>query len=284
MRRVAALSGRSSRARHGQFLVEGPQAVRELVRFAPDAVRDVYLAEDAALRHHDVVEAVAEAGVRSHEASAEVVRAMSADAQGILAVARTEPLAATTLDGVLADGPRLVALLSSAADPGNAGTVLRSADAAGADAVLLGRGSVEATNPKVVRATAGSLFHLPVVGGLDVADAVVAARAAGLQVLAADGAGEWDLDELADRAMARAHGLTLSVEGELAATDLLAPDLAAPTLWLLGNEAHGLSPAERALADASVRVPVHGHAESLNVATASALCLYASARAQRRAV
>ncbi|MGC5616089.1 TrmH family RNA methyltransferase [Georgenia sp. Z1491] len=287
MRRVAALSGRSSRSRYRQFLVEGPQAVRELVRFAPGRVRDVYVAQDAALTHHDVVEAAIGAGLHLHEATAEVVRAMSADAQGVLAVADvvgTEPATTPDLTSVVASGPSLVAVLVAAGDPGNAGTVIRSADAAGADAVLLGAGSVEVTNPKVVRATAGSLFHLPVVGGLEIDEAVAELRAAGLQVLAADGAGEWDLDELADRALARAHGLQLSVEGELAATDLLAPDLAVPTVWLLGNEAHGLTRAQRELADAVVRVPVHGRAESLNLATAAALCLYASARAQRREV
>ncbi|MGC5626868.1 TrmH family RNA methyltransferase [Georgenia sp. Z1344] len=321
VRRVAALSGRSARSRHGQFLVEGPQAVRELMRFAPERVRDVYVAEDAALQHHDVVEAALEAGVYLHEATAEVVRAMSPDAQGVLAVANIErtgrragagaaagaarrgggdsgheassvgsaghddtPSPTPDLASVVASGPRLVALLVAAGDPGNAGTVIRSADAAGADAVLMGTGSVEVTNPKVVRATAGSLFHLPVVGGVEVEAAVSELRAAGMQVLAADGAGDWDLDELADRALAQAHGLQLSVEGELAATDLLAPDLAAPTVWLVGNEAHGLTAAQRSLADAVVRVPVHGAAESLNLATAAALCLYASARAQRREV
>ncbi|MGO1739479.1 MAG: TrmH family RNA methyltransferase [Actinomycetaceae bacterium] len=285
VRRVAALSGRSSRSRYGQFVVEGPQAVREIVRHQPDRIRDVYVAEEAALRHHDVVEAALEAGVHLHEGSTEVLRAMSPDAQGVVAVANLETDGATPdLASVLRSGPSLVALLVAANDPGNAGTVIRSADAAGADAVLLGAGSVETTNPKVVRATAGSLFHLPVVGGVEVAVAIEQLRGAGLQVLAADGQGEWDLDELADRALARAHGLTLHVEGQLAATDLLAPDLARPTVWLIGNEAHGLTHAQRGLADAVVRVPVHGAAESLNLATATALCLYASARAQHREV
>ena len=155
------------------------------------------------------------------------------------------------------DAARLVALCADVRDPGNAGTVIRSADAAGADAVVLAGHSVDAYNPKTVRASVGSLFHLPVAIEPDPAAAVRAAQAAGLQVLAADGAGEVDLDD---------------------ADDLLA----APTAWLFGNEAWGL-PAELAgLADHRVRIPIHGRAESLNLSTAAALCLYASARVHRR--
>ena len=110
-----------------------------------------------------------------------------------------------------------------------------------------------------MRASAGSLFHLPVVTGPTVADLVAQMHDAGLQVLAADGAGERDLDDLED-------------DGTLGA----------PTAWLFGNEAWGLPEKTRALADQVVRVPIHGRAESLNLATAAAVCLYASARAQRR--
>ncbi len=126
--------------------------------------------------------------------------------------------------------------------------------------MVLSEGSVDPYNGKCVRASAGSLFHLPVVTGVKVADAVDQLRAAGLRVLAADGAGERDLDALAD-----------------------AGELAAPTAWLFGNEAWGLPDSVASLADAVVRVPIHGRAESLNLATAAAVCLYASARAQRPA-
>jgi TrmH family RNA methyltransferase len=134
--------------------------------------------------------------------------------------------------------------------------VLRAADAAGADAVVLTSGSVDPYNPKVVRSTTGSLFHLAVATGASVGDAVAAARAAGLQVLAADMGGEPlpGLDET----------------------------LARPTAWLLGNEARGLSVEARRLADRAVAVPIYGAAESLNLATAASVCLYASAFAQRR--
>ncbi|MBE1876488.1 TrmH family RNA methyltransferase [Myceligenerans pegani] len=274
VRQVRALSGRSARSRHGLFLVEGPQGVREAVRWAPDGtVRDVYLTAAAAERYPEIVDAAKDnaagqaartgstAGtLRIHVATPEVLAAMSPDAQGVLAVLRSGHDEA----GAALPAARLVAILSNVRDPGNAGTVIRAADAAGADAVILAGESVDVHNPKVVRATAGSLFHLPVVTGRSLADVVARLRATGCQVLAADGAGEHDLDELQDTAG----------QGRK-------PDLAGPTAWVFGNEAWGLPEADRALADAVVRVPIRGRAESLNLATAAAVCLYASSRAQR---
>ena len=264
---VRALSARSTRARSGRFIAEGPQAVREAVRFAAGAVRDVYLTPDAAERYPEIIAEVRDRGLRLHVGTDQVLATMSPDCQGALAVVNT-PTA--SLADVLATAPRLVAVLSNVRDPGNAGTVIRAADAAGADAVVLTESSVELVNPKVVRATAGSLFHLPVVTGVALAAAVESLRSAGLAVLAADGAGEHDLDGLLDLVAAP------SAERRPGA-----PDLAAPTAWLFGNEAWGLALEDRALADAVVRVPIHGHAESLNLATAASVCLYASARAQR---
>ncbi|HEY8719142.1 RNA methyltransferase [Pengzhenrongella sp.] len=260
---VRALSGRSARERAGRFLAEGPQAVREAVRFG--AVRDLYLTGAAAERYDEIVDFARERSIHVQLASDDVLAAMSPDAQGILAVVEQET---ATLDDVLATRPTLVAVLSHVRDPGNAGTVIRAADAAGADAVVLTAESVDVHNPKTVRATAGSLFHLPVVTGASLEAAVAALKAAGLAVLAADGAGEEDLDDLLD------------VAGQPGGTGK-APDLAAPTAWVFGNEAWGLPLEDRALADAVVRVPIRGQAESLNLATAATLCLYASARAQR---
>ncbi|GAA4286835.1 RNA methyltransferase [Georgenia daeguensis] len=286
VRRVSRLSGRSARSRHHQFVVEGPQGVREAVRHVPAQVRDVYLTAEAAGRHPEIVEAALAGGCYVHTATPEVLHAMSEDAQGVLAVLDEQ---GPTTTPALADlqalrdgaGPRLVAVLARVNDPGNAGAVIRAADAAGADAVVLAAGSVELTNPKVVRSTAGSLFHLPVVTGHDLASVLASLRGmSGPVVLAADGAGEWDLDDLQDRA--GLPGLPVA-EDELSATALVAPDLTGPTVWVFGNEAHGLAEEERALCDAAVRVPIHGLAESLNLATAATVCLYASARAQRRA-
>src|SRR5699024_9486907 len=235
VRGVAALARAPVRARRGQFLVEGPQSVREAVRFAPETVWDVYLTVAAAQRYPEITDDATAAGVYTHLCSPDVLGAMSRDAQGVLAVAR--PTAATARDLLAADPePRLLAALAQVRDPGNAGTVIRAADAAGAAGVLLSAGSVDVHNPKVVRSTAGSLFHLPVATDVDLAEVASAARGRGLQVLAADGGGT---------------------------TDLYQADLARPTLWVFGNEAHGLGTAERELADAVVRIPIHGRAESL---------------------
>jgi TrmH family RNA methyltransferase len=159
------------------------------------------------------------------------------------------------LDEVLRGKPRLLAMLCGVADPGNAGTVIRTADAAGADAVLLTKGSTDPYAGKCVRASAGSLFHLPVVTGLSIPPTVDALRGAGLTVLATtlDGDSIDDLDDV----------------------------LAGPVAWLFGNEAHGLGGDIASTADRSVRVPIHGRAESLNLAAAAAVCLYATVRAQQ---
>jgi TrmH family RNA methyltransferase len=163
------------------------------------------------------------------------------------------------LSDVLRERPRLLALCADVRDPGNAGTVIRCADAAGAGGVLLTGSSVDPYNGKAVRASVGSLFHLPVAFAPRTSEVVTALQAAGVSVLAADGAGETDLDDAADEGL-----------------------LARPTAWLFGNEAWGLPEDLAALADHRVRIPIHGRAESLNLATAAAVCLYASARAQRR--
>jgi TrmH family RNA methyltransferase len=177
--------------------------------------------------------------------------------QGILAVCRFIDVDLAQVFGTAAP-PALVVVLASVRDPGNAGTVLRTADAAGAAAVLFAGSSVDPYNSKCVRASAGSLFHLPIVVGTPVPDAIQAVRQAGLRVLAADGGARRTLDDL------HADGL-----------------LGHGTGWLFGNEAWGLPADVRTLADEAVAVPIYGRAESLNLAAAAAVCLYASARAQR---
>ncbi|MEZ5115687.1 MAG: RNA methyltransferase [Candidatus Nanopelagicales bacterium] len=259
--RVRRLATRAFREKTGEFVVEGPQAVREALAVA-GCVRELYVTPEAADRHADLVAAAHGDGALVMTAAPEVLARMAdtVHPQGLVGVAARVDV---PLDRALATGPdgsppRLVAVLVDARDPGNAGTVLRTADAAGADAVLLAGDSVDPHNGKCVRATAGSLFHLPVATAGSLAEVVAALRAAGLLVLAADGAGDVDLDRAAD------DGL-----------------LDRPTAWLFGNEARGLSAEQAALADAVVRVPLHGRAESLNLAAAAAVCLYASARAHR---
>jgi RNA methyltransferase, TrmH family len=276
---VARLSGRSARQRAGRFVVEGPQAVREAVALAagglppgaPGTLRELYATVEAAQRYPQIVDAADRAGVAARLVTDEVFAAMVAGTgtltpQGMLAVS---DLISAGLAPVLDGRPELVVVLSQVRDPGNAGTVIRAADAAGADAVIVTDASVDVHNPKAVRATAGSLFHLPVVTGVPLAEVVAGLRAAGLWVLAADGAGDLDLDDLSDQAEFGQPRAATALSG--------------PVAWLFGNEAWGLPDADRALADAVVRVPVHGRAESLNLATAATVCLYATARAQRSA-
>ncbi|WP_415856924.1 TrmH family RNA methyltransferase, partial [Sinomonas sp. G460-2] len=241
----------------------------------------------ACLERYPELDALARATGALRIATDDVLAAMAdtVSPQGILAVCRQLDV---TLAEVLSRGPRLVAVLCRVQDPGNAGTILRAADSAGADAVVFTEGSVDPYNPKTVRSTAGSLFHVPFVIGADPAELAHQLRGAGVGVLAADGYGPVDLDALQDESAARrlgggAQGET-APEGRSSGEGEAAPSyvLEAPTAWLFGNEAQGLSDAELALADARVAVPLYGEAESLNVGTAATVCLYASARAQRR--
>jgi TrmH family RNA methyltransferase len=277
---VARLSGRSARQRAGRFLVEGPQGVREAVRAG--AVVQLYVTERAAERHAELVAQAGRGRIPVQLVTDAVLAAMAGDdatvhPQGLLAVC---PLLVADLAGVLVQRPRLVAVLAQVRDPGNAGTVIRAADAAGADAVVLTDSSVDVHNPKCVRSTAGSLFHLPVITGVRLADAVQALHSAGLAVLAADGSGGTDLDDLADAADAARRGSAEPPAGPAGPPPGPAV-LRGPVAWIFGNEAWGLPEADRELADAVVRVPVHGQAESLNLATAATVCLYATARAHR---
>ncbi|MEE1621991.1 TrmH family RNA methyltransferase [Zafaria sp. Z1313] len=275
VREVARLATRQGRQKTGLFLAEGPQAVREALRLQGQRARDggdavveqVYATGECLRRHPEL--AAESAGVELRLAEPEVVAAMAdtVTPQGVVAVCR---LPRTRLEDVLEARPRLVAVLCRVQDPGNAGTILRAADAAGADAVLLTEGSVDIYNPKAVRSTVGSLFHLPVVTGVPLEAAAGALREAGLSVLAADGYGSDDLDGLQDDAVRRHLG------GEEPGV------LAGPTAWLFGNEGAGLAQEELRLASRRVAVPLYGVAESLNVGTAATVCLYASARAQRR--
>ncbi len=269
VKRVHRLARRVGRERAGRFLAEGPQAVREAVAahaVSGDVVDELFATSAAADRHPELLGQAAAAGLTVTGATDAVMAAMTGTVspQGLLAVCRTvdRPLD-PVLDAVLDPAALpLVAVLAHVRDPGNAGTVVRAADAAGAAAVVLTDASVDVHNPKVVRSTAGSLFHLPLCQGASLPDVVAALRRRGLVVLAADGSGDVDLDDLLDDAERDESAL-----------------LRRPTAWVLGNEAWGLDDDARALADAVVRVPLRGGAESLNLAMAATVCLYGSARA-----
>ncbi|WP_350257545.1 RNA methyltransferase [Scrofimicrobium sp. R131] len=247
MRTVASLGRRSFRLRKGLLRVEGPQAVRELLRFRPDHVTDVYATETAQARSADVWQQAREVTRWHHEVSDEVAEAVAPDAQGIFAVAH---LAAVGGDPYQAELERPLVVLPSTQDPGNAGVIIRSADAFGAGGVITCVGTVDLTSPKVIRSSAGSIFHLPLAQGQDFAEALARLRADGRQILGTSGA-----------------------DGAIEAGTL---DLSRPHAWLMGNEAQGLSAGEAAACDQLVRIDMTGAAESLNVGVASGICLYLS--------
>ncbi len=253
VRSVRALSRRSAREREALFLVEGPQAVGEVVAHRPDVVKDLYFDAHAAGRHASILDTARATGLHLQKVSDEVLAAMcdTLVPQGLLAVCRQVDV---DLDAVLGLRPRLLLILANVRDPGNFGTVIRSADAAGADAVLVSDSSVDIYNSKVVRSTAGSLFHLPIVVGVPIPELLDRVHGAGLALLAADGSGH-------------------SLLGDI--------DLANPHAWVMGNEAWGLGSDIREACDVVVRVPIYGKAESLNLAMAATVCLYASAAVQR---
>jgi len=258
VRAVAKLAKKAARVESGLFLLEGPQAVAEALRFRADLVVELFATPGALDRYPDIADAAATAGVDLEFVTEEVLDSMAdtVTPQGFVAVCHQFP---TALKDIFAARPRLVAILEEVRDPGNAGTIVRAADAAGADAVIFSGRTVDLYNPKVVRSSTGSIFHLPVAVGAGLDNVLERARAAGLSVIAADVKGE-------DLLTARNDGV-----------------LAQPTAWLFGNEAHGLTDEQLALADRVVTVPIYGHAESMNLATAASVCLYESAFAQRSA-
>jgi TrmH family RNA methyltransferase len=213
-------------------------------------VRELFVTDTAALRHPDLL---GPAPVRITDRAAASL-SDTVTPQGIFAVC---DLLDVPLDRAIEGTPSLVALCVAIADPGNVGTVIRVADAAGADAVVLAGDTVDPHNGKAVRASTGSVFHLPIARERDTGAALDACRAAGLTLLVADGRGELDLHDPAAAAV-----------------------LAGPVAWIFGGEAHGIPGAVAERADHRVRVPIHGRAESLNVATAAAICLYASVAAR----
>ncbi|WP_336697178.1 TrmH family RNA methyltransferase [Curtobacterium sp. USHLN213] len=263
VRAVAALSKKDVRADTGLFLLEGPQAVREAIEYRPELLRELYVTPTAAARY-----GLDDAPVDTWFVTEQVLDAMAdtVTPQGVVAVCQQFP---TSVKDVFPDAsaaqeargglPGIVAILEEVRDPGNAGTIIRAADAAGTDAVVLTGRSVDPYNPKVVRSTTGSLFHVPVSVGVTLADAVSRARGLGYTILAADVSGD-DLPEV------RADGM-----------------LDGPTAWVFGNEARGLTTEDLALVDRAVKVPIYGKAESMNLATAASVCLYESAFAQRTA-
>jgi TrmH family RNA methyltransferase len=234
------------RRRAGRFLAEGPNLVEAALR--RELVSEVFVTEAAWQRFGAML---VDAPV--HFVTDRAAKALSDTVTpvGLVAVCQAP---ATTLDEVLSGAPRLVAVAVQISEPGNAGTLIRIADAMGADAVVLAGDSVDPYNGKCLRASAGSIFAIPVLTVDDAEHAITRLSGAGLQVLAT------------------------AVDGEIGLDDA-EPLLSAPTAWLFGPESHGLPSEVTAMAAHRVRIPMRGSAESLNVAAAAAICLYESARA-----
>nr|WP_229905219.1 RNA methyltransferase [Lentzea cavernae] len=251
------MTRRQGRDKAGRFLVEGAQAVREALAWKSGEVHELFVTATAAQRNAELLQTASNQGVRISEVDDKAAASLSETVtpQGLVAVCDVVP---QPLEAALRGTPRLVAVLHGVSDPGNAGTVTRVADAAGADAVIFAGDTVDPHNGKCVRASTGSLFHLPIVRSRDADEVFAACRRAGLRLVAADGYAKQDLVE------ASANG-----------------ELAQPTAWVFGSEAHGLPDDVVAKLDTSLKVPLYGAAESLNLATAAAVCLYASARDQR---
>ena len=251
---VRHLHDRRHRAQRGAFVVEGPQAVREALG---NAVLELYLTEEAAERYPEFVERARDAGGRVALATEDVLAAMSETShpQGVIAVCPlvNRPLEATL--AALSTSAPLLVVLDRVSDPGNAGTIIRTADAMGADAVILTEGSVDPHNGKCVRSTAVSIFHVPICADARDDDVRTLLANAGVPVVAADAHADACLDD--------------------------APDLLrGPIAWVFGSEAHGVDPAWLASAQTTLRIPMTGGAESLNLAASAAICLYATSRAR----
>lgn len=240
------LNRRPERSGRRLFLAEGSKALTEAL-LVPDCVVEVFATAAAGETYDALRKATDDAGI-PWTTVADVAMEGLADAvtpQGIVAVCRFLDV---SLESVLEAADGTLAICADVRDPGNAGTIIRTADAVGAAGVVLAGNSVDPYNPKTVRATVGSLFHLPVALASDVAATIAAVQAAGYTVLAADGGGELSLADA-------------PLTGRIA--------------WLFGNEAWGLPAEIAALADHRVSIPIHGRAESLNLSTAAAVCLYA---------
>jgi RNA methyltransferase, TrmH family len=234
------------RRRAASFLAEGPNLVEAALRRG--LVSEVFATEAALARFGSMlgdvhVDLVTE---RAAKALSDTVTPI-----GLVAVCSVPEVALADVLPV-----RLVAVAVEISEPGNAGTLIRIADAMGADAVVLAGHSVDPYNGKCLRASAGSIFSIPVVSAPDAHGAIAALSETGIQVLAT------------------------TVDGEVSLEDA---DLSQPTAWLFGPEAHGLPADLAAKATHRIRIPMPGNAESLNVASAAAICLYQSARAHSRA-
>ncbi|APT92594.1 RNA methyltransferase [Corynebacterium phocae] len=246
---AAKLHRAAARKKADRFIIEGENSVDAAV--STGAATDIFVTESAASRFDHIVTAAGYMDVYVHPITDRAAKHLSdtATTTGLFALC---PPVLWTAGKILAGKPKLVSVPVETAEPGNAGTLIRTSDAMGADGVIFAGESVDPLGSKVVRASAGSLFHIPVARQTNIKDALGQLRQAGMQLIAT------------------------AVDGEV---DLADADLSQPTAWLFGNEAHGLGDLQEE-ADIRVRIPIRGRAESLNLAAAASICLYESARAQ----
>lgn len=265
VRRIADLTRTKGRERSGRFLIEGPQSVREAVTWRPDVVRDLYVEVSQALEHpriisstlEKIVETSQDATIYVHYCTGDVMHRISPDAQGIAAVGNAESMHAGADDVELGKNGRApqIAVFWQVRDPGNAGTVIRAADAAGCDAVIFVDDCVDVLNPKVIRSTAGSLFHLPVLA------------------MSTDEFFTWTGDHNLDVWAADVYG---TEERKPESLPAVLADKAAVSMSqavLFGNEARGLEPEILERCGRIVSIPLYGKAESLNLGTSAAVML-----------
>lgn len=244
MQAARRLTRRAFRERERRFLLEGPLALGDALA-AGATVHDVFVSDEPS----EVVTAAASAGARVHEVSDQILKAVSdaATPQGVVAV--VELLDSTLDDLALDEG--LVLVLSQIRDPGNAGTLIRSAAASGCGGVVFSTGSVDPFAPKTLRAAAGSVFRAPLVTKVDLVDAAGHLRKSDFALVGADARSERSLYEL---------------------------DLERPTAIVLGNESWGLGDVDARELDVVAGIPMPGPVESLNVGVAGSLFLFEAAR------
>lgn len=247
------LSKRAVRDRERLFLVEGETAVSEAVH-STTALHDLFVSRSVEEKAEDLIQAAARRGARVHEVSDHVMRALSTTTSppGIVAVASFVDVDAARLLEADLD---LAVVLALVRDPGNAGTILRTAWAVGADAVFLSKGSVDIYNAKVVRASAGAVFNVPIVREVEVRSLIEGLGTKGLVRIAADPEAKMSYDEV---------------------------DMNQPCAVVFGNEAWGVPDEVRGQVDISASIPMKAGAESLNVAIAAALFLFEAKRQRRQ--
>ncbi|PLS25548.1 RNA methyltransferase [Bifidobacterium imperatoris] len=262
VRRIADLARTKGRERSGRFLIEGPQAVREAVTWRPDVVQDLYVEVSQALEHPRVISSTLEkivdksqdATIYVHQCTGEVIRHISKDAQGILAVGNARAMHTDIEDVELQKNPQIAAFWQ-VRDPGNAGTVIRAADAAGCDAVIFVDDCVDQLNPKVIRSTVGSLFHIPV-----------------LQ-MGTEEFFSWAADQHVDVCAADVYGTKERKPESLPQVLADTAAVASGKAVLFGNEARGLEPEILEQCQRIISIPLYGKAESLNLGTSAAVML-----------